>query len=221
MGGYIMPIISHYNIKPEGELGLWEITEPQSYFLRRLKPKGAELEQLEQITGKSRRLEWMAVRWLLHKMSGRRKRAICLKDEHGKPHLVDSPWEISFSHSKRLVTVIAAPAIVGIDIQNITPSIERIAHKFMRTEETKSLKPKTRLEHLHVYWGAKEALYKAYGRRQLDFREHIFIHPFKYDMTLGECQGYVLKDDVEMHFNLFYKKMDQHMLVYAMEKKLI
>jgi len=215
-----MPIISHHTIEPEGELGLWQISEYQSWFLRRLKPTGDELKQLEQIKGKSRRLEWMAVRWLLHKMSGRRKRAICLKDEHGKPHLVDSPWEISFSHSKQLVTVIAAPMLVGIDIQNITPSIERIAHKFMREEELKSLKSKTRLEHLHVYWGAKEALYKAYGRRKLDFRTHIFVRPFKYDVTFGRCEGYVIKDDFEMHFNLFYKKIDNHMLVYAVEKDL-
>ena len=137
-----MPIFNHQHIQPKGELGLWNITEPPSYFLRRLKPKEDELYQFEKLAGKSRRLEWLAVRWLLHKMSGRRKRSVCLKDEFGKPHLVDSTYEISFSHSKQLVAVIASPYLCGIDIQNITPGVERIAHKFMREEEMKSLKVK-------------------------------------------------------------------------------
>jgi len=212
-----LPILQHHNIKPEGELGLWDITEPQSYFLRRLKPKGDELEQLNQLTGKSRRLEWMAVRWLLHKMSGRRKRSVCLKDEFGKPHLVDSTYEISFSHSKQLVTVIAAPVSCGIDIQNITPSVERIAHKFMREEEMKSLKTKTRQEHLHVYWGAKEALYKAYGRKKLEFKEHILVEPFNYNLKKGKCVGHVIKDEFSATYTLCYQKIDNHMLVYCLK----
>lgn len=212
-----MPIFFHQHILPEGELGLWDIIEPPSYFLRRLKPQGDELVQLERLNGKSRRLEWMAVRWLLHKMSGRRKRSVCLKDEFGKPHLVDSHYEISFSHSKQLVAVIASPASCGVDIQNITPSVERIAHKFMRESEMNSLKKKTRLEHLHVYWGAKEALYKAYGRKELEFKKHIMIDPFVYNLKKGKCVGYVMKGDFAAKYALHYQKIGNHMLVYCLE----
>ena len=220
-----MPLLLYKHIKNEAELGLWDIQEPQSFFLYRLKPKGEEKAQLDQLTGKSRRLEWMAVRWLLHKMSGRRKRSICVKDEYGKPHLIDSDHEISFSHSKQLVTVIASRFTCGVDIQNITPSVERIAEKFMREEELKSLKKKTRLEHLHVYWGAKECLYKAYGRKKLDFRKHIMIEPFSYNLKKGTCIGYVKKDDFSARYALRYQIIDtnlpnrqHHMLVYCIEK---
>ncbi len=211
-----LPISLHQNIKSEGELGLWNITEPPSYFLRRLKPQGDEADQLDRLKGKSRRLEWMAVRWLLHKMSGRRKRSVCLKDEFGKPHLVDSTYEISFSHSKQLVAVIAAPVSCGVDIQNITPSVERIAHKFMSDKEMESLKPKTRQEHLHVYWGAKEALYKAYGRKKLEFKEHIIIEPFPYNLKKGKCKGHVIKGNFSATYTLCYQKIDNHMLVYCL-----
>lgn len=212
-----MPIFNHQHIQPEGELGLWNITEPPSYFLRRLKPQGDELAQFENLTGKSRRLEWLAVRWLLHKMSGRRKRSVCLKDEFGKPHLVDSTYEISFSHSKQLVTVIASPVSCGVDIQNITPSVERIAHKFMREEEMKSLKPKTRMKHLSVYWGAKEALYKAYGRKKLEFKKHILVEPFNYNLKKGTCKGHVIKGDFSATYSLYYQIIDNHMLVYCLQ----
>ncbi|HFC01248.1 MAG TPA: 4'-phosphopantetheinyl transferase superfamily protein [Phaeodactylibacter sp.] len=214
-----MPILFHQHIAQNGELGLWEITEPPSYFLHRLRPKGEEATQLKQLKGKSRRLEWMAVRWLLHKMSGRRKRSVCLKDEFGKPHLVDSAYEISFSHSKQLVAVVAAPVLCGVDIQNITPSVERIAPKFMRPEEMKSLKSKTKMEHLHVYWGAKEALYKAYGRKELEFKKHILIEPFEYNLKKGTCTGQVTKGDFSSKYSLWYQKVDNHMLVYCLFQK--
>jgi len=214
-----MPLFNHQHIQPKGELGMWDITEPPSYFLHRLKPQGDELVQFERLTGKSRRLEWMAVRWLLHKMSGRRKRSVCLKDEFGKPHLVDSNYEISFSHSKQLVAVITSPYSCGVDIQNITPSVGRIAHKFMREEEMKSLKPKTRMEHLSVYWGAKEALYKAYGRKKLDFKEHILVEPFNYNLKKGICKGHVIKGDFSATYSLCYQIIGNHMLVYCLETK--
>ena len=53
----------------------------------------------------------------------------------------------------------------------------------------KSLQPKTRMEHLSVYWGAKEALYKAYGRKKLEFKQHILVEPFKYNLKKGICKG--------------------------------
>ena len=152
-------------------------------------------------------------------MSGRKKRGACIKDEHGKPYLENSLFEISISHSRDLAAVIAAPQAVGIDIQKIVSKIERIAHKFMREEEMASLQEETRLEHLHVYWGAKEALYKAYGRRQLDFKEHIFINPFEYDVTNGRCSGYTEKENEHIPFQLQYELVGQdYMLVYAVEE---
>ena len=117
-----------------------------------------------------------------------------------------------------MAAVIAAPKPVGIDIQQVVEKIERIAHKFMRPEETASLQTATELEHLHVYWGAKEALYKAYGRKLLDFKKHIHITPFDYDVTIGQCEGYVIKDDFKAFYQLKYRKVDDYILVYGQEK---
>ena len=67
----------------------------------------------------------------------------------------------------------------------------------MRKVESDSLDEGTRLEHLHYYWGAKEALYKCYGRRRLDFKEHILIEPFEYAEN-GKTTGTVIKDDFKL-----------------------
>ena len=211
-----MGLILHQHLDPSGEIGLWRIEESELFFLEQLLLTPEEDHQIAAMKG-HRRLEWLAGRWLLHHMSGRTIRAACLKDEYGKPHLEDSSYQISISHSRKIAAVIAAPEPVGIDIQKLVSKISRIEHKFMREEEFASLIPATRLEHLHVYWGAKECLYKAYGRRQLDFREHINIDPFAYDLQSGRCTGKIVKDDFMADYELWYSRLEDYILVYGRE----
>lgn len=211
-----MPILLHQHIEPEGELGTWRIGEPEQWFLERLELAPSERLQLSQIKGR-RRLEWLAARQLVHQMSGRDQRGAFLKDEYGKPHLEGSAYHISISHSHELAAAIAAPMPVGVDIQYLVPRIERLAHKYMRPEELASLVPETRIEHLHAYWGAKEALYKAYGRRALDFRTHIQITPFRYDPQGGDCTGRIVREDYEGLFQLRYFRLEGYMLAYGLE----
>lgn len=217
-----MPLVYHKDLIKKGEIGIWRIEETEAFFDEKLILVEEEAQQLSKIKG-GRRVEWLASRYLLHKMSGRTERGAFLKDEYGKPHLEDSDFEVSISHSNRMVAVIAAPYSIGVDIQKIVTKIERIAHKYMRDEETASLIPATRLEHLHVYWGAKEALYKAYGRRQLDFKKHIWVEPFEYNLSMGTCKGQIIKDDFQANFLLHYEKIKagefgDYILVYAMQE---
>lgn len=212
-----MALLFHNYLQPEGEIGLWHIEETEDYFLERLQLRRKEHQQFDELKG-NRRLEWLASRWLLHQMSGRTMRGACLKDENGKPYLTDSLFDISISHSREMAAVMAAPRGVGIDIQKVVEKIERISYKYMREPEMLSLRDHSRLEHLHVYWGAKEALYKAYGRRQLDFKSHIFIDPFGYNPDGGTCTGHISKDDFLQFYEISYQIInDEYMLVSAME----
>ncbi len=213
-----MSLFLHQFIKPEGELGLWRITETEEWFRDRLLLYPAELRQLSNIKGRKRR-EWLAVRQLVHYMSGREQRGAFVKDEYGKPHLEGSDWQISISHSHQLAAAIAAPMTVGIDIQFLVAKIGRLAHKYMRPDELESLQSKTEIEHMHVYWGAKEALYKAYGRRELDFKTHIHVHPFEFNLENGTCQGQINKDEWVKDYDIHYRMVErEYMLVYVLER---
>ncbi|MEL6717908.1 MAG: 4'-phosphopantetheinyl transferase superfamily protein [Bacteroidota bacterium] len=214
-----MPLYTHQSINPRGEYAIWKIEESEDFFRTQLHLSPSELEQVNRIKGEGRRLEWLASRYLIHLMSGREQRGILLKDEFGKPHLEDSSFHISISHSNKMAAAIAAPFLVGIDLQKIVGKIERIAHKYMRPSEMESLKESTRLEHLHVYWGAKEALYKAYGRKKLDFRTHILIEPFEYNLSQAKATGTVKKGDFLQSFDLQYELMNDFILVYALEQQ--
>ncbi len=211
-----MPVLLHKNLQPAGELGLWKIQEEEAWFLDRLDLSVAEQSQLSRIKG-HRRVEWLSARMLIHHMSGRTKRGVFLKDEFGKPHLHQSDFQISISHSREIAAAIAAPAHVGIDIQQFVPKIERLIDKFLNPSESNNLDPIHRLWHLHVYWGAKEALYKAYGRRQLNFCQHILIEPFHFKKAGGAFLGKIKKGGMEHFYQLTYEFIDNYTLVYAVK----
>lgn len=212
-----MPVIYHKKLPKGGELGLWRIEETETYFLERLELFPSEVLQLSKIKGRLR-LEWLASRWLLHTMSGRTLRGACLKDEFGKPYLTDTTFNISISHSRNIVAIMAAPYGIGIDIQREVAKIERIEKKFMRPVEKESLQDDTKIPHLHIYWGAKEALYKAYGRKKIGFVRHIHVDPFDYDLTIGQTTAAIHKENYHAYFNLFYEKVAECYLVYVIEK---
>lgn len=214
---HLMPLYAQRQVGPRGELGLWKIEEPGTYFEERLGLSPEEQAYVDQLKGQ-RRTEWLAARYLLHELSGREIRGKCFKDKNGKPYLEGSDFQISISHSHGMAAVLAAPGNVGVDIQLKVDKIERIAHKFMRPEETASLHPTSRIEHLHIYWGAKESLYKAYGRRELDFRTHLHIEPFPFDPTGGFFQGTIRKGTYQATYLLRYEQFDDYVLVYGVEE---
>ncbi len=210
-----MPLKLYNKISPEGELGIWNIHENEAFFLSKLNLTKEETDYFQKLKGR-RGVEWIAVRYLLHFMSGRKIRGAVLKDEFGKPHLENSNWHISISHTHGRAAVIASPKLVGIDIQKFVSRIDRIAHKFMRPIENECLEESTQLEHLHIFWGAKEALYKAYGRKELEFKGHILVDPFPYSEN-GSTTATIKKGDYEKSFQVHFDKMENFFLVWVME----
>lgn len=210
-----MAISTHLHINDFSELGIWDITEDEQWFTQQLSLFPHEQQQLDLIKGK-KRIEWLAARHLVHTMSGRPQRGAFIKDQFGKPFLDGSSHYISISHSHNKCAAIASQKICGIDIQFIVPKITRIAPKFMRPEEMNSLNNKDSLLQLHIYWGAKEALYKAYGRKQLDFKQHIIIEPFTQINPDQSIQGWVIKNEEKQSFSIQYQIIDDYILTFAL-----
>lgn len=213
-----MPIILKKNISPKGVLGVWEIEEDEAFFLDALDLDKEESSYISNFKGK-RKIEWLASRYLLHLMSERKNRAVLKKDEFGKPILPDSEYHISLSHSHDMVAVIASPSPVGIDIQVHVEKITRLAPKFVNENENKFLDLEDNyLEKLHVIWGAKECLFKAYGRKEVDFKKHIDISKFDFSrLNPSEFFGSLKKPDWSGNFNLHFEFIKNHYLVYAVQ----
>lgn len=211
-----MPLLLQKQILPEGLLGIWKITEPESWFLSLMPLLEAEQQELKGIKGR-RRLEWLAGRWMLHLLSGRKTRGAVHKDAWGKPGLSDSTYHISISHSHELAAVIASPLNVGIDIQYYVDKIDRLAPKFVRLDEEAFLLEETRMEQLHLLWCAKEALYKGFGRRKLDFKEHLRVHPFVFSVNGGNLTGEIRKGQEIHFFDLTYEVHENYFMVYGIQ----
>ena len=137
-------------------------------------------------------------------------------DERGRPVVHNFPVKISISHSAELsALLLSSECEAGIDIEKIDPKIERIEHKFLRDEELQSISTDNRLEQLYIYWCAKETMYKLHGRKQLDFREHLFIEPFS-PANSGILRGAIRKNEFSRALQISYERINGYMMAYAL-----
>ncbi|MCB9338850.1 MAG: 4'-phosphopantetheinyl transferase superfamily protein [Lewinellaceae bacterium] len=212
-----MAIWLEKNTTHDSHLGIWKIEEPEDFFLRQLDLEAIEENELARIKGR-RRLEWLASRLLVHQLLERHHPGLRLpvvKDDFGKPHTPDSHFHLSYSHSHEFVAAILAHSPTGIDIQFFVSKISAIAPRFMNEEELASLQASTRLEHAHFYWCIKEALFKAYGRKALDFRQSILVQPFDYQEK-GKTVGQVCKDGFCLEFEVWFERDGEYFLAYCL-----
>jgi 4'-phosphopantetheinyl transferase len=197
-------------------LQLWKVEEPVDYFyshIGNLSP--AAKDELDSIHHEKRRLEWLSVRWLL--MNILKEYGLPIerldKDEHGKPYLIESSLHLSISHAFPYVAAIVDPyEPTGVDIEVPKGKIIHIAKKFMHANEL--IHAKEDIYQLTLYWCAKEALYKIFGRKQLQFSRDLLIDPIENrgavdingkiivnqnDVRLYQLHGHVQEDLVMVH----------------------
>lgn len=212
-----MPLIYKSDLITDGKLGVWKVEENDSFFQDLLLVTDEEQNEIDHL-GIRKRKEWFSSRYLLHLLSERALRGACLKDTYGKPFLENSDHFISISHSADFTAVIASTSVVGIDIQCIVPKIERIAPRFISDVEAININDRFHIECMHTIWGAKESMYKAYGKKELDFKKHIFVLPFKFDANGFVFEGIVEKDDFLEKYTLFCHTINDLILVYAIQQ---
>lgn len=140
------------------------------------------------------------------------------KDETGKPIAKNAKHHISLSHSKTLAAAIVSEQHqVGIDIETIHPRIERIAHKFLTEEELEAITT-NKIETLLLYWSAKEALYKLYAKKQLEFTTQLIVQPFQLQQS-GVLKGSIIVPDEPKIFtdlDIHYEFLEGHVMAYVL-----
>ncbi len=196
------------------ELAIWKIEESPEFFLSRVQLTARERALIEGMAS-SRQLQWLASRWLC-RVIGLRQGSLC-KDRFGKPFVIDSDGYVSISHSGHYAAVIKSDRPVGIDIQLYNEKVLNIARRFLSTEEWQEVCDRDdAITYLHVYWGAKESMYKAYGRRSLDFRRHLQVGAFDLQDALTECR--LSKDDINKRYSIFWELQPDYTLTFALEQ---
>ena len=134
-------------------------------------------------------------------------------DSKGKPHLKDGT-HISITHSFEFTAVIISNKRVGIDIEKQREKIKLIAPKFTPVEEYKALgNGKDLIRKLTIVWGAKESLYKLYGRKGLLFLHDIFVEDF--DISAFKTTARVTHDGQLTSYILNFLEFEGFTCVYA------
>jgi 4'-phosphopantetheinyl transferase len=196
------------NINAGLRFAAWQISEGEAFFRDDLPLTTAEITDLGRHQHPVRRLEWLAGRWLLHRLTGRKERLALAKNLYSKPFFLTAPQlHCSLSHSQGTVAALLSDQVCGCDIQVLVEKMPRIAPKFMRPDEFEWVdrdEPANRYEMIHLFWTAKEAMYKAHGLKELDFRAHLFLAPFIWHSDdLMETNGWIEKGDLRINYHLF------------------
>ncbi|MFI5134797.1 MAG: 4'-phosphopantetheinyl transferase family protein [Chitinophagales bacterium] len=213
---YKMPLLLKRTAAEQTQLGIWKIEESADWFRSQLMLDERENALIDSIHHPQKKLHWLSSRLLLRLLLGNPSVFIHLEsDERGKPVVHNFPVNLSISHSFDLsVLLLSEKFNTGVDIEKIDKKIERIKQKFLRSDELSSISDNHRLEHLFTLWCAKEAMYKWYGKRQLDFRENLFVNPFQFTPA-GNIKGIIRKNSFEKELNISFEKLDSYIMAYT------
>lgn len=126
--------------------------------------------------------------------------------ESGKPFLSSAAYQISLTHTRNMAAaVLSRQYSVGIDIERCSARILDLSSKFMSDSEMKNLK-NPQPEQLHLYWGAKEAMYKMRNNPELIFKKDLQVFS---NLTQGQIQDLNAKIPVQ----IFSKMIAENSLV--------
>lgn len=193
--------------------GIWKLEETSDELFSLLKNKEAYLSQLEQIHSEVRRKEWLACRVLLQEFVD--SSIMIAYKTNGAPYLLNSNLCISMSHTKGYVAVLLQEhPVVGIDIEYRSTRVQKIRSRFMSEIEESSLDKDNEVDHLLLHWCAKETLYKMIGQEDVDFRQHLHVCPFYYELE-GTFHVYETRTDKKKEFNLRYWVQPEFVVVYS------
>lgn len=212
-----MPIQALIQVQPDVELGVWKITESPEELESQLMLSETERNYYHSLRAGSRSLQWLSSRVLLRQMIKATDFIDVRIDRHDKPYLYNFPHHFSISHSHQFAAVmISECCLVGIDIEEIDPKIERIAQKFLSPIEMTFLQPVQRMEQLYACWTAKEALYKLYGKKGVSFKDNILLSPFTYSDN-GQVVATLALDEFYKQFTIHYKIHENFMIAWVVD----
>jgi phosphopantetheinyl transferase len=175
-----LPLVYQHNINEATKLAVWQITEPEEFFLQKVPLK-------KDVSHPHKRLQHLAGRYLLPFLfDGFPLKEILIADTR-KPFLENEQYHFSISHcGDYAAAIVSTNERVGIDIELVTEKIERVKHKFTNEDELLflndeykafldqfGLEKKIEQEFLTMIWSAKETIFKWYGAGQMDFRQHM------------------------------------------------
>jgi phosphopantetheinyl transferase len=207
-----MPLVYQQNINGYATIGVWHITEEESFFLEKVSAQ-------KEIHHPHKRLQHLAGRYLLKEINSAFPVNDIIVASSGRPYLEDDKHHFSISHCGNYAAVIISDTkTVGIDIEKPDQRIEKIKNKFTVDRELElfenidfSLNQK-----LTFIWSIKEAMFKWFGDGVVDFKKHLFIENFqlKNEVLIAQCY---FKKNVEIKITAESIMIEGNILTHVCE----
>ncbi|WP_205503683.1 4'-phosphopantetheinyl transferase family protein [Rufibacter psychrotolerans] len=209
-----MPLLQLNTLSSSSLLGLWRVEETVEQLrtqLLSLRPN----HEIPVFKAESRTREWLAARvlayTLLEKLSA--PPLLLHKLETGVPVCSVEGWQVSLTHSGSWVGALVSHSHqVGLDLEMKGDRIPRLAFRFLSEQELNAAAADP--EKMHLYWSAKETLYKVYQHRQLFFIENLQLEDFT-RQPAGEFAGYVITDTFRRQYTVHYEVHPEFVLTYV------
>lgn len=207
-----MGLLFREKVYGNADLWLWKVEENDDFFLKQLDLSEADSGLLAKFTAPSRRLEWLASRYLLQQLVG--GDASVTYNVDGKPCLVGVAGNVSISHSNKIVGVLFhLTASVGLDVERVSPRPTKVIHRFLDDEEQLLVEMDENFEAITRAWCSKEALFKLLGQHcytfKGDFKLTTVIQPLSDDAVF-------FMKPLNLAQPVFFKKIDDHVVAYTM-----
>ncbi len=196
-----MPLFYQQDINQTTRLGVWKIEEEEDFFLR-------SVPLQRSITHPHKRLQHLAGRYLLRFLFPDFPNEEIEIADTRKPFLPDEQYHFSISHcGNYAAALVSSTARVGIDIENITQRVEKIKHKFLHPDELLFVhkhEEAKQIELLTLLWSTKEAMFKWWGRGDVDFSEVLRINDFTFSAE-GLITALFVKEEIKVPLNINYQ----------------
>lgn len=207
-----MPLYKSIAVNDETHVLIWHITESESDLSIPLSLENYSQNRLAGMKSQIHRRAYLSVRHLL--AIANYSDTDLTYNEDGKPSLSDGVC-ISITHSYQYAAIILSANPVGIDIEKQRDKITRIATKFVCDKEFEYLDSTNTeyIKNLTVIWGAKEAVYKLYGKPGISFKQHIIVAPF--EIEKGITKTLLSYNEVQKTFDTDFLEFDGFSCVYT------
>ncbi len=136
-------------------------------------------------------------------------------NEFKRPYLKGRSEHISISHSHQWLAIsLHKTDETGVDVEMIREKVINIKHKFCCDEELEFAQ--NDIDKLTLLWACKEAIYKVYGKKELEFKK---IKINKFDIANeGEVAGTIHFDGHIRKYILMYRKFNGYFLALILNE---
>jgi len=196
---------------PNYRLCIWEIRESTDELVQLLKSK----TNVEALDNDRRNRHFLSSRLLFESLLGHSNFSI-VKDEYGKPHLNEGRHHISLSHSGDYAAgIVSELGSCGVDIEKFKDKIVAIGPRFCSDLELSRIEKSEEVKSLYLIWSIKESLYKLYGRKSVNFKQHLWVGEFDVNEPRGEVECWIKKNGTSVRYSVQYQLFDEYILSWV------